>query len=140
MFTPNTETVTTSAEKTTFVCDRCSHLSTSKRQALEHYGEKHVVRAETKIGEFELHFLETEDDFDAWIAHESRDVQFRYAEWCGAGWYSLSRWSTPCSRSCCTDKCLGTDFLAKLISSEQEELREKARTLRDLNKLLKGTP
>lgn len=141
MFTANTETIVSSTEKTTFTCDRCSFSSTSKEILVSHFGEKHAVKATRYCGdELTLYFLETEEAFNAWVTYKGRDARVRYTTWLGPGWYSLSRWTSPCPKGCCTDSCMGTDFAENLVASRREEIREKAVALRELMRVLKEVP
>ncbi len=141
MFTASTETITTNTEKTTFTCDRCAYSSRSEEQMLEHYGEKHAVKATKYAGDdLKLFFLETEEDYKAWTAYLSYDTRVRRFKWRGTGWYSVDRWTGPCPKGCCTDRCVGTEFAEDLLAPRREEIREKAVALRELKKLLEERP
>jgi hypothetical protein len=139
MFTTNTETITSHAEKTTFSCSSCAFSSKSKEAMLSHFGQMHAVSARSSCGD-DLAFclLESEEAFNAWVAYERRsDRMSSSSSWRGPGWYTLERWSSPCGRGCCSDDWVAARFAPQVLEERLETIREQARTLVEIRALLR---
>jgi hypothetical protein len=143
MFSTNTQTVTSQAEKVTFTCDTCGFTANSERGVVLHFGEKHAVKATKHCGEFTFYRLEDEASFDAWhLASSSRDRRraSSYSKFKGPGWYRIDTWESPCPRGCCTDSWLGIEFAPEVLKTMREELIERARSVAELRTLLREAP
>jgi hypothetical protein len=92
-------------ERKFYGCEACEFESESEDEFKAHYGSKHTVKGEKKIGTIVFRLFDSEADLGAYCdAQNDRDHSdtMHSGRWEGPGWYGEEHSSGPCGRGCCT--------------------------------------